>query len=411
MKRTIVIVDLVILACLAGFFIGRGSSHQISKYDERAEKAWKKAEQADTPPVTEDSTEKQFEKVRVLYRKVFDLYPDSHWADDALYQYASRLARSQEQQFIMLRRLISAYPDSEYADDSLYAIAYANYRLAEDEKSRNSELAESDLYYNRALRFFEQLISNYPGSSLHNNSLFNRAMCYYGKGQWSIAQDEFRTLRIDLASDSIVHEVVYQLGRIAIETQQYEDAVSEFQNVVDSGIQRLAPNAQFGIAQAFFSQSKYEEAISAYERTIENYPKSVAAQDSGFYIGWAYQRMGKNEEAIIQLEEAISLYPRNENAPNSLVFIAQIHYDQENSDGAIESYRKVVDDNENFSYDMRRSALYWIGKIYEEEGDLDQAVNTYTSLVKDYAEHHQTHHHPSNNINEEYIQKLQSGRS
>ena len=113
------------------------------------------------------------------------------------------------------------------------------------------------------------------------------------KGQWSIAQDEFRTLRIDLASDSIVHEVVYQLGRIAIETQQYGDAVSEFQNVVDAGIQRLAPNAQFGIAQAFFSQSKYEEAISAYERTIENYPKSVAAQDSYFYIGWAYQRMGK----------------------------------------------------------------------------------------------------------------------
>ena len=46
MKRTIVIVDLVILACLAGFFIGRGTSHQISKYDERAEKSWKKAEQA-----------------------------------------------------------------------------------------------------------------------------------------------------------------------------------------------------------------------------------------------------------------------------------------------------------------------------------------------------------------------------
>merc|ERR1712000_320764 len=99
----------------------------------------------------------------------------------------------------------------------------------------------------------------------------------------------------------------------------------------------------------------------------------MGAQDACFYIGWAYQRMGKHDEAIIQLEEAIEDFPRNENASNSLVFIAQIYYDQKNPDGAIEAYRKVVDNKDNFSYDMRRSALYWIGKIYEEEGDTDQA--------------------------------------
>jgi len=411
MKRIIIVVDLMILAFLVGFFIGRATENRVGQYDDRADKAWRKVEKADTPPVTEDSDANQIEKIRTLYRKVFDRYPDSHWADDALYQYASRLAISQEQQFSMFRRLIIHYPDSEYADDSLYAIAYANYRLAEERKAVSSELAESDLYYDRSLRFFGQLLTDYSGSSLYNTSLFNRAMCYYGKGQWSLAQDEFRTLRIDLANDPIVHEVVYQLGRIAIETQQYDGAIAEFQNVVDAGLESLAPNAQFGIAQALFAQGKYEESISAYERTIENYPKSVVAQDACFYIGWAYQRMGKHDEAIIQLEEAIEDFPRNENASNSLVFIAQIYYDQKNPDGSIEAYRKVVDNKDNFSYDMRRSALYWIGKIHEEEGDTDQAISTYTMLVKDYAEHHQTHHHPSNNINEEYIQKLQADRS
>ena len=171
------------------------------------------------------------------------------------------------------------------------------------------------------------------------------------------------------------------------------------------------PDPYLNNFQLTFAQGKYEESILAYERTIENYPKSVVAQDACFYIGWAYQRMGKYDEAIIQLEEAIEDFPRNENASNSLVFIAQIYYGQKNPDGAIEAYRKVVDNKDNFSYDMRRSALYWIGKIYEEEGDTDQAISTYTTLVKDYAEHHQTHHHPSNNVNEEYIQKLQSDRS
>ena len=145
MKRIIIVVDLMILASLVGFFIGRAAEDRLGQYDERADKTWRKVEKADTPPVTEDSAPKQIEKIRTLYRKVFDRYPDSHWSDDALYQYASRLAISQEQQFSMFRRLIIHYPDSEYADDSLYAIAYANYRLAEERKATSPELA-SQIY-------------------------------------------------------------------------------------------------------------------------------------------------------------------------------------------------------------------------------------------------------------------------
>ena len=408
MRKFIVTEILVVVALVAGFWIGKStnSDPNYARYYDRAEETWQKARTTDNPPVTlEDEDQDRVRKVRALYRQVFENYPDSRWADDAIYWLATRVARTDEEALALFRRLINNYPDSEWVDDALFTIAIANYKMGEGVKE--TDVSESaDTYYDRALVLFNQLIEDYPGSKLADHAQFNRAMCYYGKGLLNRTLQAFGELGEDFRHSDLIHSVGYYTGVIYTEQRKYRDARVEFEKVINSGHEELTPLAQFAIAQTYFAEGKFDEAIQSHSRVIENGSEAKVAQDSHFYIGWAYQKLEQYDEAIDQLEAAINNYPDNENAPNSQFFVAQIYYAKGDTDGAIEAYRRVAE-KDTFDYDTRRQAQYWIGRIYEKREDIDLAVEAYQRLIKEFAEPHQNPTHPSNNINENYIQNLQ----
>ena len=112
----------MLIALVGGFWLGRvtGNNTSYEHYYDNADKAWTAVKQIDEPPVELDSPDKnRLREVRAAYREVFENYPDSMWADDAIYQLASRLPRTDEEAFALFRRLINNYPDSEWADDSI----------------------------------------------------------------------------------------------------------------------------------------------------------------------------------------------------------------------------------------------------------------------------------------------------
>ena len=409
MKKFIIAEICVVLALASGFWLGRvtGSNTSYEHYYNNADKAWTAVKALDEPPITLDSPDTdRLRKVRAAYREVFDNYPDSLWADDAIYQLASRISRTDEEAFALFRRLINNYPDSEWADDSMYAIAFASYQIAEELK-RTGTLESVEAYYDRALALFSQLIAIYPGSELSEQAQFNTAMCYYGKGELNNALTQFDTLRVPFSDSPLLYQILYVTGEIYLKKQEYENARVEFTNVVDSGDPDLAPLASFGIPQSYLAEGKYQEALDGYQTVIDLYPDTKAGQDAHFYMGWAYERLEKYEEAIAQLEKAIELYPRNENASNAQVYIAQIAYASKDMTGAVAAYQKVAD-NGTYDYDTRRAAQYSVGKIYEDNGDIDLAVAAYQKLITEFPEPHRETTHQSNNINENHIQMLRS---
>ena len=409
MKKFIIAEICVLLALAGGFWLGRVTGHNTSyeHYYDNADKAWAAVKALDEPPITLDSPDTdRLRKVRAAYREVFEGYPDSLWADDAIYQLASRIPRTDEEAFALFRRLINNYPDSEWADDSMYAIAFASYKIAEDLK-QSGTLESVDAYYDRAIALYRQLIALYPGSDLSDQAQFNTAMCHYGKGELNSALVEFDALRELFSASPILYQILYVTGEIYLKKQEYENARVEFTNVVDSGDPDLAPLASFGIPQSYLAEGKYQEAIDGYQKVMDLYPDTKVGQDAHFYMGWAYERLNKYDDAIAQLEKAIELYPRNENAANAQVYIAQIAYANNDVAGAVDAYQKVAD-NGTYDYDTRRMAQYSVGKIYEDNGDTDLAVDAYQKLITVFPEPHRETTHRSNNINENYIQTLRS---
>ena len=104
MKKFIIAEICVVLALVFGFWLGRFTSGDKSyeNYYDNADKAWTAAQSIDNPPITLDEPDKnRLRKVRAAYREVFDQYPDSLWADDAIYQLASRIPRTDEEAFAL----------------------------------------------------------------------------------------------------------------------------------------------------------------------------------------------------------------------------------------------------------------------------------------------------------------------
>ena len=408
MKKFIIAEICVLLALAGGFWVGRLTANNTSfaHYYDNADKAWTAVKQLDSPPVEIDSPDKSLlRKVRAAYREVFENYPDSLWADDAIYQLALR-SRTDEEAFALFRRLINNYPDSEWADDSMYAIAFASYKIAEELK-KTGTLESIDAYYDRALALFHQLITTYPGSDLSEQSQFNTAMCYYGKGELNNALAHFDTLRVPFSDSPLLYQILYVTGEIYLKKHEYENARVEFTNVVDSGDPALAPLASFGIPQAYLAEGKYQEALDGYQKVIDLYPDTKAGEDAYFYMGWAYERLEKYDEAITQLEQGIELFPRNENAANAQVYIAQIALANKDITTAVDAFQKVAD-NATYHYDTRRMAQYSVGKIHEDNGETDLAVAAYQKLLSEFPEPHSDATHNSNNINENHIQTLRS---
>ncbi|MDE0638194.1 MAG: tetratricopeptide repeat protein [Candidatus Poribacteria bacterium] len=436
MKKFIVAEICVIIAIAAGFWIGRITSpfNDYAKYYENADKTWSKSQEMNNPPVTYDEPDKdRLRKVRAAYRAVFENYPDSRWADDALYQLAL-LPRTDEEGFALFRRLIRDYPDSEWADDSMYAIAIATYEIADDLK-KTGTLESLTAYYDRALALFNQLIATYPGSVLQEDAQFNAAMCYYGRGDVSIALNQLESLKMELRNSPIIYQILYNIGRINFEQQDYENARVEFKNVVDVGDPKYAPAASFGIAQTYFNEgkieeaqakykeaddkpkeaeakykeaeAKYKEAVTNYQKVIDLYPDSQVGQDAHFYIGWAYHMLKDYDEAINRLEAAIESYPDNAITTTAKFYIGQIAEDKKDTDRAIEVYQQFAEDPTH-SYDHRLQAQYRIGKIYQENEEMEQAIEAYEKLIADFPEPHQNVAHPSREITENYVQTLKA---
>ena len=117
-----VVIAVLVVVLAVSLITGRDTE---KRYYQNAWKAYFKAEQATAEKDAIDSEE--LVKLSGLYRKVFEDYPDSRWADDAIYRMASKIEPSEEEAIILYRRLIRDYPDSDYVDEALYTIGMGYY--------------------------------------------------------------------------------------------------------------------------------------------------------------------------------------------------------------------------------------------------------------------------------------------
>ncbi|GAI83088.1 unnamed protein product, partial [marine sediment metagenome] len=78
-------------------------------------------------------------------------------------------------------------------------------------------------------------------------------------------------------------------------------------------------------------QENYQEAIFEYEKVIKLLPKSKIAQDAQYWIGQTYFRMGQLDEALSIFDKLIEDYPGSAIIPVTQLMMARVQKEKENN--------------------------------------------------------------------------------
>jgi tol-pal system protein YbgF len=76
----------------------------------------------------------------------------------------------------------------------------------------------------------------------------------------------------------------------------------------------LAPNARFWLAESYYDQQRYEEAIVEYQEVIERYPASEKAAGALLKQAMSFERLGSPDNARLLREKLIDTYPASPQA-------------------------------------------------------------------------------------------------
>ncbi|MEK7290096.1 MAG: outer membrane protein assembly factor BamD [Planctomycetota bacterium] len=132
--------------------------------------------------------------------------------------------------------------------------------------------------YLNAIKEFELIIDADPKSEYAETSRINIGWAYYLNGDCKKALKMYNTVLKKNPGTRRTMEVLekmYQVGVSQMDTNE-DEAINVFEQIIEKQrLGTLAPDAQIKIADCHFKLAHYEEAVDAYEKFLENYPKNA----------------------------------------------------------------------------------------------------------------------------------------
>jgi tol-pal system protein YbgF len=108
-------------------------------------------------------------------------------------------------------------------------------------------------------------------------------------------------------------DMLYQNGLRDIQGGKYDLARSEFLDYLKYySSTDLASNAQFYLGEIAYQQKKYDQAVSEYDKVLNNYPKSFKLAPAQLHRAMAFIELGQKSSGIRELREIVKRYPGTE---------------------------------------------------------------------------------------------------
>ncbi|OOV87572.1 tol-pal system protein YbgF [Oceanospirillum linum] len=103
----------------------------------------------------------------------------------------------------------------------------------------------------------------------------------------------------------------YQAAYALVKQQKFDQAITAYQgfikNYPDSSLQ---PNAYYWLGELYMVKDLTQEAERVFRTVVETYPKSLKVPDASYKLGLVFARYGQMDKAKAQMNEVKSKFPK-----------------------------------------------------------------------------------------------------
>lgn len=241
--------------------------------------------------------------------------------------------------------------------------------------------------YLEALDVFEALVKQFPLSPLAAiPGLYYSGLCYFRLGYYGQAVDAWVLLMNQYPLNEKSAEAAFRAGDLFFKARDYEKGVSTFRFVVEKHPNTLfGPGAQALIAQSFYNQKKFLEAVREYQKFLDLYPQDIQASGVRKSLEMSYYQAGLENPVVMQ--EFLSRFPESELAAEAQFDKAKRLFDKQVYEEAAVEFQKVV---VNFlNSEIAGDAQLLTAESYANIKRWNEAVNGYQKFLGYFPKHPQ----------------------
>ena len=174
--------------------------------------------------------------------------------------------------------------------------------------------------------------------------------------------------------------------------KSYDLAAEAWQKFIrEYGSDARAGEAHYHLGVCYYLDGKLDQAQSAFQTVIQQFPKLDKLEAAYLYLGaaqYSLAQRGKTEmggAAVKTLDALLAKFPRSQYVPDALYYRAESLYLTGKKEEAVGSYRKLIADHPKHQF--AAEATYALGVCYEELNGHVEAGTTYAAVLQAFAFH------------------------
>lgn len=308
--------------------------------------------------------EKKYKSSRENLKKLLEEYPDNENSGSALYLIGESYTSQNrlKDAITFLEEAANNKKNNAYLDYTIFALA-STYEKTGD--------------YNKAVGYYDQLLSYHQESPLALTAQLRIGICYFKLKDYQSAILELNNPSLTKLSPEIYSECLYLVANSYYREEEYNNAELKYSEVIkDFPSSDVFRDSRYGLAWCYFQQKKYDEAFKIFN-SLSAGEDSIAVK-SFFWKAESKRYLGDNDQAFKFYNQFLKKYPGNELAQNVRYQLGGYYYDT-NDYITSESYLKAATNSENPV--VKAKALTMMGEIYLNKKDFEKASDFFNKVI------------------------------